>query len=121
MEEKKIKSYKDLIVWQKSYELVKMVYKLSSKLPKEEIYGLQSQIRRCAVSVPSNISEGSHRKTSNDFRQFLHMAFGSLGELETQLLLCKDLYDIETIDAMNLADEVSRMLRVFIRKLETNH
>ncbi len=119
--ESKIKSYKDLIVWQKSYELTKLIYTLTMRLPKDEIYGLSSQIRRSAVSIPSNIAEGSHRKTRKDFGQFLHIAFGSVGEVETQLYLCRDLYNIDTSNALKLIEEISKMLRVFIKKLETNN
>lgn len=117
MQEKKVQSYKDLIVWQKSYELVKVVYGISEKLPEKEAYGLRSQMQRSAVSIPSNIAEGFGRRTPKDFKQFLYIAFGSVAELETQLLLCKDLYKVENIQALLLLEEVSKMLRVFIKKL----
>ncbi len=113
-----IKSYKDLIVWKKSYELVKEVYKISSYLPERECYGLQSQIRRSAVSVPSNIAEGYRRKTTGAYIQFLNIAYGSAGELETQLLLCKDLYNLNSNFALQLLDEVSRMLWSMSSKLK---
>jgi four helix bundle protein len=73
MSESRINSYKDLIVWQKSYELVKEVYRETAKLPKEEVFSLQSQARRCAVSIVSNIAEGSNRKTKKDYVHFLHV------------------------------------------------
>lgn len=113
-----IKSYKDLIVWQKGYELVKQVYKVSSKLPQAEVFALQSQMRRSAVSIVSNIAEGSSRKTRKDYCQFLHIAYGSTSELETQLFLCKDLYSIEVEKCIPLVTEVSKILRVIINKLE---
>src|SRR3989344_1819481 len=109
-----IKSYKDLIVWQKGYELVKQVYKISSKLPQAEVFALQSQMRRSAVSIVSNIAEGSSRKTRKDYCQFLHIAYGSAAELETQLFLCKDLYVLDTKECIMLLEEVSKILRVII-------
>lgn len=84
-----MKTYKDLIVWQKSIELVKEIYLLTEDFPKEEIYGLTSQIRRCAVSIPSNIAEGKMRTTNKEFSHFLSIAYGSGAELETQLILAK--------------------------------
>lgn len=113
-----VKSYKDLIVWQKGYELVKQVYKISSKLPQSEVFALQSQMRRSAVSIVSNIAEGSSRKTRKDYCQFLHIAYGSTSELETQLFLCRDLYNIEIEKELVLITEVSKILRVIINKLE---
>jgi len=118
MDKNKINSYKDLIVWQKGYELVKQVYKISSKLPKEEVFALQSQMRRSAVSIVSNIAEGSSRKTRKDYCQFLHIAYGSASELETQLFLCKDLYALDIKECIMLLQEVSKMLRAIINKLE---
>ena len=119
MQETKIKSYKDLIVWQKGYELVKQVYLLSSKLPQSEIFALQSQMRRSAVSIVSNIAEGSSRKTRKDYCQFIHIAYGSTSELETQLSLCRDLYNININKELALITEVSKMLRVIIIRLTT--
>ena len=118
MSESSVKSYKDLIVWQKGYELVKMVYKLTAKLPQSEMFALQSQMRRSAVSIVSNIAEGSSRKTRKDYSHFLNMAYGSTSELETQLFLCRDLYSIEVEECLPLLTEVSKMLRVIINKLE---
>ena len=117
----KIKSYKDLIVWQKGYELVKQVYILTSKLPQSEIFALQSQMRRAVISIVSNIAEGSSRKTRKDYCQFIHIAYGSTSELETQLLLCKDLYKISNDKELAFITEVSKMLRAIIIKLETNN
>ena len=87
----KPKSYKDLLIWQKGMALAKFVYKLSARFPVDERYGLISQVRRAAVSVPSNIAEGQARHTTKEFLQFLSHAQGSLAEVETQLMLSVDL------------------------------
>jgi len=121
MIEKTIKSYKDLIVWQKGYELAKQVYKVSSKLPQSEVFALQSQMRRSAVSIVSNIAEGSSRKTRKDYCQFLCIAYGSTSELETQLFLCRDLYNLPIEKELVLITEVSKILRVIINKLEPSN
>ncbi len=86
-----MKDHKDLIVWQKSMLLVIEVYKLILFLPKEETYGLSDQMRRAAVSIPSNISEGNSRESKKEFLHFLSIAQGSNAELETQLLICQQL------------------------------
>ncbi|MEN6386974.1 MAG: four helix bundle protein [Phycisphaerales bacterium] len=87
----KTRSFKDLIVWQKSYKLVLEIYKITTAFPKCEIYGLSQQMRRASVSIPSNIAEGYGRKHSSEYKQFLSIAYGSLLELETQFLLAGDL------------------------------
>lgn len=86
-----IQSYKDLLIWQKGIDLVKSFYLLCKELPKEEVYGLQSQMKRAAISVPSNIAEGYGRNYTQNYIQFLRMARGSLFELETQLITSKEL------------------------------
>ncbi len=86
-----INSYKDLIVWQKSIELVKEIYVVTNKFPKSEVFGLVSQMRRAAVSIPSNLAEGFSRKYKTEFSQFASIAFGSGAELETQIILAKSL------------------------------
>ncbi|MGA2916138.1 MAG: four helix bundle protein [Sedimentisphaerales bacterium] len=91
METKKLKSFKELIVWQKAYKLVLEIYKLTYFFPKNETYGLVQQIRRAAISIPSNIAEGYGRKHRTDYHRFLSMAYGSLLELETQYMLSTDL------------------------------
>ncbi len=91
----KKKQYTDLDVWKESRKLVKLVYELTKSFPKEETYGLISQIRRSAVSIPSNIAEGCGRQTSKDSIHFFHIARGSIYELETQIYLSKDLDFIE--------------------------
>ena len=80
-------SYRDLIAWQKGIELVATIYRVTQLFPKEELYGLTAQLRRAAVSIPSNIAEGQGRKSKPEFRHFLHNAAGSLMELETQLTI----------------------------------
>ena len=109
----KIESYENLIVWQKSMDLVIEIYKLTEKFPKTEIYGLISQIRRATVSIPSNIAEGSRRGSRKDFRNFLIIAYGSGAELETQIKIAKRLQFCEVVDYQNaesLLNEVMRML-----------
>jgi four helix bundle protein len=91
METKKLKSFKELIVWQKAYKLVLEIYKFTYNFPKAEAYGLVQQIRRAAISIPSNIAEGYGRKHKTDYHRFLSMAYGSLLELETQYMLSIDL------------------------------
>ena len=83
----RVKTHKDLDVWKQSIQLVKKIYELTQKFPKDEIYGLTNQIRRAAVSIPSNIAEGAGRNSDKEFIQFLHIALGSLAEVETQLII----------------------------------
>ena len=97
-----MKSHHDLDVWKNSIDLVEDIYKLSSKFPKEEVYGLTSQIRRAAVSVPSNIAEGAARQSNKEFIQFLYIALGSLSEVETQVCIALKLGFIERIDKINI-------------------
>jgi four helix bundle protein len=114
----KTNTFKDLIVWQKAYLLTLEIYKISTLFPKEERFGLSSQIRRAAVSIVSNIAEGYARNHSKEYRQFLAMAYGSLAELETQLLLVKDLKYIGNNDYIRLEktrDEIGAMLFSMIR------
>src|SRR3989344_5300615 len=108
-----INSYKELIVWQKSFDLVKKIYKLTDNFPKSETYGLISQMRRAVISIPSNIAEGFVRKHTKEFSQFISIAFGSGAELETQLLLSKELKFIaekEFSEVDSLLLEVMKML-----------
>ena len=114
------KNYRDLVVWKRSIELVKETYKLMRFLPKEETYALSNQIRRAVVSIPSNIAEGNGRASSKDYARFLSMARGSKYELETQLLICVELCYLtqeQITHAMNLSEEIGRMLNVLIAKL----
>ena len=115
------RSYKDLVVWQKSIELVARVYRLTEHFPQREMYGLAAQMRRAAVSIPSNIAEGRSRSTVKDFVHFLHIALGSGTELETQLIISKRLSlceGVEYEDATSLLSEVCRMLHGMIKGLE---
>ena len=117
----KLKSYKDLKVWQRSYQLCFEIYKITNGFPDEEKYGLTSQLRRAAVSVPSNISEGYGRKTTPEYIQFLYIAYGSVCEIETQILLSGDLGYISNgrLEMLNEGiREVERMLKALIRSLE---
>ena len=82
-----IRSYKDLKIWQKGIDLVVEIYETIKRFPREELYGLSDQIKRCAVSIPSNIAEGQSRQHTAEFRQFLYIALGSLAELDTQLII----------------------------------
>lgn len=116
------KGHKDLIVWQKSVRLAVIIYQLTDNFPKTEVYGLTSQMRRAAVSIPSNIAEGRRRGSAKDFRNFLLIAFGSGAELETQIVIAKELSFGKKINfskADILLDEVMRMLNVIISKLTT--
>ena len=112
-------NYKELIVWQKSMTLVEKVYKLTSNFPAEEKFGLTSQIRRCAVSIPSNIAEGTGRKSKKVFRQFLEISNGSINELKTQLEISKRigfLAETDLEDTFALCDEVQKMTFTLIKK-----
>ena len=107
----KTESFKDLIVWKKSYALVLEIYRLTKNFPKDETYGLSQQMRRSAVSIPSNIAEGYGRKFNKEYKQFLSIAYGSRCELETQYLLSIDLgYTKRDERIGNLIDEVGKML-----------
>lgn len=107
----KTKSFKDLIVWQKSYGIVLEIYKITRSFPKDETYGLSQQLRRCAVSIPSNIAEGYGRYYNKEYKQFLSIAYGSLCELETQYQLSIDLHYVVHNDVLDgLIKEVGAML-----------
>jgi len=113
-----LQSYKELTVWQRAIELVKEVYKITVQLPKDETYGLSIQMRRAAISIPSNIAEGYLRKNLKEYLQFLRIAYGSAAELETQLIIAKDLYQkIDYQKGELLLEEVQKMLNTLIRKL----
>ena len=106
--------------WKKSIDLVVEIYRLIKKLPKEENYSLADQMRRAAVSIPSNIAEGRNRSSEKEYLRFLYIARGSLGEIETQLLICQKLgyltnSDIEIV--FNLGDEVGKLLNTTISKI----
>ena len=112
--------FHDLVVWQKSIDLTTCIYRLTRSFPKDETYGLVSQLRRSSVSIASNIAEGRGRLNKAEFRQFLGVAQGSLFELKTQLLVAKNLGMVkgEALDtAEQLSNQVSKMFRAFIQAL----
>jgi four helix bundle protein len=117
-----IQNFRDLIVWQKSMALAKEVYRLSKAFPREERFGLTSQVRRAALSVPSNIAEG-HARQGKEFAHFLSIARGSLAEVETQLLFAVEIGYLSPDQlpaALALADEIKRMAAVLKRRLATH-
>ena len=119
----KAQGYRDLVVWQKGIVIAKEIYLLTKQLPADEKFGLVSQMRRAAVSVPSNIAEGQARHTTGEFIQFISHAEGSVTELDTQLTLCQDLGLLtqkESTAAANLLEELRRMLNGLRRKLSTS-
>ncbi len=111
MDEQKVSawSYRELIVWQDGIELAKAIYKLTEKFPRNETYALSDQIRRAAVSVPSNIAEGQARKAPADFRRFLHIALGSLAEVDTQLVLAQEFGYLESEDLSELEIKIQEL------------
>jgi four helix bundle protein len=121
-EQKKPGSYRDLIVWQKAMTLAKLIYRLTQQFPSEEKFGLMSQMRRAAVSVPSNIAEGQARRGPREFIQFIAQAEGSLAELDTQLTLAAEFgyaSPPQNQEALALIEELRRMLNALRRKLES--
>ncbi|PCI19736.1 hypothetical protein COB64_03385 [Candidatus Wolfebacteria bacterium] len=115
-----MRNYKNLEVWKKSMDLTVAIYSLTDIYPKEEIYGLTSQIRRAAVSIPSNIAEGKLRGTDSEFKRYLFISFASGGELETQLEISKRLPKTNELDYSrvdSLLEEVMKMLNSLISKL----
>ncbi len=115
-----VKSYRELVAWQKAMDLVEVVYRSTACFPKEEIYGLTSQVRRSAVSVPSNIAEGQGRTSTRDFLNFLSIAAGSLCEMETQLLIAQRLHYLPpavVADPLDRSAEVGRLLHGLQRAL----
>jgi four helix bundle protein len=115
-----VKRYRDLDIWKKGIELVKDVYKVTEKLPKHEIYGLVSQMRRSAISIPSNVAEGFRRYHNKEYKQFLYVTLGSYAELETQITIAKELdYVKQEIEAVLLEklDHICRMISNLLKKL----
>ncbi|MEK9171612.1 MAG: four helix bundle protein [Patescibacteria group bacterium] len=116
-----IYSHKDLVVWQKGIILCKAIYKSTENFPKSEIYGITSQMRRSAVSIPSNIAEGRSRNTTKDFLHFLSIALGSASELETQIEIARELSFLpeqKYIEIIGLLAEVSKMTMGLMKKLD---
>ncbi|MFW6110376.1 MAG: four helix bundle protein [Patescibacteria group bacterium] len=120
---KKIESFKDLVVWQKGHRLVLAIYKVTSNFPDEEQYGLTSQLRRCAVSITSNIAEGFARKHRKEKIQFLYLALGSLTELQNQITIAHDVgflkeKELKTITKKTI--EVSKLINGSIKAIKDN-
>lgn len=120
MENEKIKSYKDLIMWQKAKDFAVGVYGATGRFPKEELYGLTSQLRRAAVSIASNIAEGFRRKSPKEKAQFLRMAYGSGAEVETQLVIARELSYLTDAEYRKLIadlDEIMKITNVVLNRL----
>ena len=116
-----ITSHKNLDVWQKSMDFVTEIYSLTKRFPKEEMYGLSSQMRRAAVSIPSNIAEGRAKRTTREFIRFVNISFGSASELETQILIARNLGYVnenEIENTMSHLNEISKMLYKLLVGLE---
>jgi four helix bundle protein len=116
----KIKNFQDLRIWQKGIEVVKDIYILTKKFPKEELYGLTSQMRRSAVSIPSNIAEGFRRYHNKEYKQFLYIAMGSCAELETQIIIAHELDYLNDTDKIEIIEKLTyicRMINQLIKKL----
>ncbi|MEN2401375.1 four helix bundle protein [Flavobacterium sp. MC2016-06] len=117
-----IKSYKDLLIWQKGIKIVALVYQLVKTFPQEELYALTSQLKRASVSIPSNIAEGYGRNTSKSFSHFLDISRGSLFEIETQLLIAHELGFIKNEDLykeiLSQIEEEAKMINSFSKKLK---
>ena len=116
-----IKTYRDLLIWQKSMALVSEVYKLTKSFPNEEMFGLSAQLRKASVSVPSNIAEGYGRNSTKDYVRFLHIAIGSLYEIQTQIEIAFELKYLPSEDFTRLdklMKEIERMISSLLRKLK---
>lgn len=112
-----MKSFKDLDVWNKGIEFVAEIYKLTSNFPKDELYSLVSQMRRAAVSIPSNIAEGQGRRNAKEFIQFLYIAKGSLAEIETQIIICQRLNYLD--ESPMLFDDIKRLRTMLVGLINT--
>lgn len=117
-----VKNYKELLIWQKGIRLVVSVYKFTEDLPKEDLYALTTQIKRASISVPSNIAEGFGRKTDKSFNHFLNISRGSLNELETQLIIAKELGFVNDDklfdDIVLMIEEESKMINAFAKSIK---
>jgi four helix bundle protein len=115
-----VKDYRELIVWQKAMDLVETIYLTTKAFPKDELYGLTSQIRRAAISIPSNIAEGNGRNTTRDYVHFLGMAYGSVKEVETQVLIAERLQYINSTrsnELVKMTGEISRLVSGLMNSL----
>jgi len=116
----KIDNFKQLKIWQMGIEIARDVYVLTERFPKEEMYGLTSQVRRASVSIPSNVAEGFKRNHCKEFSQFIHVALGSAAEIETQLIVSREVGYINTTDLKNISnklDQFSRMATSLLKKM----
>jgi len=116
----KVRNYRELIAWQRAMDLVEEVYKSTKEFPREEIYALTGQIRRAAVSIPSNVAEGQGRRSTNEFLHYLSISYGSLREVETQILIAQRLQYINEVKCerlMEMAGEVGRLLNGLMTSL----
>lgn len=121
METSKIKSYRELLIWQKSILVVTNIYKLTRDFPKEELFGITSQMRRCAISIPSNIVEGFGRKSQGDFKRFLNISLGSTYELQTQIEISQNLEYLNTENYKYLMEscvELEKMMNSLVSKIK---
>lgn len=116
-------NHKDLDAWKEGMKLVELIYELTDKLPSSEMYGLKSQLKRASVSVPSNIAEGAARKSNKELIRFIYIAIGSLAEIETQVLLCKNIYKLEVEKELKHVEKclqislgLTRYLKTIIKK-----
>lgn len=119
-----VKSYRELVVWQKGMDLVVAVYQVTEQFPQSEAFGLTNQVRRAVVSIPSNIAEGQGRHSPQDFKRFLGIAYGSLQEVETQLILAQRLGYMDNMTEREILDrcaEVARLLNGLRKSLTTNN
>ena len=118
--EEKIRTYRDLNIWKAGIEIVKEIYKNTDKFPRQELYGLVSQMRRAAVSIPSNVADGFRRYHNKEYRQFLYISLGSCAELETQIIIAREL-DYLTVERetqlLEKLDHICRMISNLIKKL----
>lgn len=117
---KKIETYRDLNIWKVGIELVKDIYKSTVKFPKQEMYGIVSQMRRSAISIPSNVAEGFKRYHNKEYRQFLYITLGSCAELETQVTIAKELKYIQAdkeVILLEKLDHIGRMITNLLKKL----
>jgi four helix bundle protein len=112
-------NFRELKIWKDSMNLTKNVYLLTSQLPTEEKFGLKSQLNRCAISIPSNIAEGSGRTSDNEFNHFLNISLSSSYELETQLILLNELFEIELNEILTELQSLQRMIGGFKKTLKT--
>jgi len=122
-----VKSYKELIVWQKSMSLATLIFEVTKTFPKSEMYGLVSQMRRASVSIPSNIAEGFCRGSKAEFRQFLQIAFGSGAELETQIIIASNTKMLDNETQIKITAELNEIMKMLnklisnVRNQQTRH